>query len=71
MTTPHQAMHEHQESTYQLLVDSEEKPRTAIEDIVYLLLAVAIAVTIWQFSHQPVNFADFGRAQAEQVVAES
>jgi len=71
MTTPNQAMHEHQESTYQLLVDSEEKPRTAIEDIVYLLLAVAIAVTIWQFGHQPVNFADFGRAPAEQVVAES
>ena len=71
MTTPNQAMHVHQESTYQLLVDSEEKPRTAIEDIVYLLLAVAVAVTIWQFSHQPVNFADFGRVPAEQVAAKS
>lgn len=68
MTTPNQAMPAHQESTYQLLVDSEERPRTAIEDIVYLLLAVAIAVTIWQFSHQPVDFAGLRAPQTEMVM---
>lgn len=68
MTTPNQAIPVHHESTYQLLVDSEEKPRTAIEDIVYLLLALAIAVTIWQFSHQPVTFADYGAPQSEMIM---
>jgi hypothetical protein len=68
MTTPNQAIPVHHESTYQLLVESEEKPRTAIEDIVYLLLALAIAVTIWQFGHQPVTFADYGAPQSEMIM---
>ena len=64
-----QANQTHQESTYQLLVESEEKQRGVLEDIVYLLLVVATAVTIWQFGHQPVTFADLGDAHAQKVSA--
>lgn len=62
MTTSNQADHIHQESTYKLLVDSEDKEHGLIEDIVYLLLVIATAVTVWQFSHQPVTFADITTA---------
>jgi hypothetical protein len=57
----------HQESTYQMLVNAEEKERNLIEDIVYLLLVIATAVTIFQFSREPVKFADLGAAQAERI----
>ncbi|MGH8094334.1 MAG: hypothetical protein ACREIF_12820 [Chthoniobacterales bacterium] len=69
MTTPIQARPVHQESTYQLLVRSEEKERGLIEGIVYLLLIIATTVSIWQFSHQPVTFAEIGDAHAQKVAA--
>ncbi len=59
----------HQKSTYQMLVESEEKERTVIEDIVYLLLVIATTTTIWQFSQQPVTFVDLGASHAQKVVA--
>ena len=69
MTTATQAKAVHHESTYQMLVESEEKERSVIEDIVYLLLILATTVTIWQFSHQPVTFAEIGEAHADKVAA--
>jgi len=56
-----------EESTYQLLIQSEEKKRGLIEAIVYLLLVVATTTTIWQFSHEPVTFAQFGSSTREPV----
>ncbi len=67
MTTPNQAKPVHLESTYQLLVESEEKERGLIESAVYLLLVVATTLTIWQFGRQPVTFADLGAAHAQKV----
>ncbi len=67
MTTPIQDKPVHEESTYQLLVRSEEKERGLFEGIVYLLLVVATTVSIWQFTHQPVNFANIGDAHAQSV----
>jgi hypothetical protein len=67
MTNPNQATPIHEESTYQMLVDAEEKKRGLIEGIVYLLLLAATAATIWQFSHQPVTFAEIGALHAEKV----
>ncbi len=64
-----QANQTHEESTYQLLVESEDKERGVLEDLVYFLLVVATAVTIWQFGHQPVTFADLGDAHAQKVSA--
>jgi hypothetical protein len=67
MTTATKATAIHQESTYQMLVQSEEKGRSVIEDFVYLLLVLATSVTIWQFSQEPVAFANVGNAQAEKM----
>jgi hypothetical protein len=53
---------QHLPSTYQLLVQSEEKKRGAVEGVVYLLLVVATSLSIWQFSCQPVTFTDLGAA---------
>ena len=69
MTMPSQTQPVHQQNTYQLLVASEEKERGFIEDIVYLLLVLATYVSIWQFSHQPVAFADIGAGAARNVPA--
>jgi hypothetical protein len=67
MTNPSQPVHH--ETTYQMLIESEEKERGLIEDIVYLLLVIATVATIWQFSHQPVTFADVGVMHAQKVAA--
>jgi hypothetical protein len=66
MTTT-QAKAIHHESTYQMLVEAEEKDRSAVEDFVYLLLILATAVTIWQFGRQPVTFANIGDAHADKI----
>ena len=57
------------QSTYQLLVQSEEKERNYFESLAYLLLIVATAVSIWQFSRQPVTFTSIGEAASQKVVA--
>ena len=64
-----QANQTHQESTYQLLVESEDKEHGVMEDLVYLLLIIATSVTIWQFGHQPVTFADLGDANVQKIAA--
>jgi hypothetical protein len=46
-TTPH-------ESTYALLMRSEEKPRTLLEMIVYGLFILSAVAAIWQFAQQPI-----------------
>jgi hypothetical protein len=50
-----------------MLVASEEKERTLIEDFVYLLLVIATAVTIFQFGREPVRFADLGQPPVQKV----
>ena len=59
----------HEENTYQLLIRSEEKERGLLEAIVYLLLAIATSTAIWQFSQQPVTFADLGSGTQATVIA--
>jgi hypothetical protein len=65
--TPNQANHTHQESTYQLLVESEEKERGVMEDLVYLLLIIATSVTIWQFGREPVKLAERDAVRSEHL----
>ncbi len=50
----------HQATSYQLLIASEEKGRTALESAVYFLLLVATSLSIWQVSQQPVTLPRFG-----------
>jgi hypothetical protein len=40
------------ESTYALLVRSEEKGRTALGTVVYTLLFLSVVLSIWQFAQQ-------------------
>jgi hypothetical protein len=51
-TQPNNEIHE---STYALLVRSEEKERGVIETIVNGLLILSVVATIWQFVQQPIN----------------
>jgi hypothetical protein len=48
------------ESTYALLVRSEEKSRNAFEVLIYPLLMAGPLIAIWQFAQQPVNIPAVG-----------
>ena len=50
-----QAQNEREESTYALLIRSEEKSRNLIEIIIYPLLVIGVLLAIWQFAVQPVT----------------
>ena len=43
------------ESTYALLIRSEEKRRNGFEVVVHLLLILCPLIAIWQFAQQPVS----------------
>ncbi len=43
------------ESTYALLVRSEEKERSLLETIAYGLFILSAVAAIWQFAQQPIN----------------
>lgn len=49
-----------QESTYTLLVRSEEKKDSLFETIVYSLLILSSVAAIWQFAVQPVRVPSGG-----------
>ena len=42
------------ESTYALLVRSEEKSRSLLETVVYAIFILSAVFSIWQFAHQPM-----------------
>jgi cytoskeletal protein RodZ len=42
------------ESTYAMLVRSEEKERTFLETLLYVLVVLSVIAAIWQFAHQPI-----------------
>jgi hypothetical protein len=42
------------ESTYALLVRSEDKNQSRLETLVYVLLLLSAMFSIWQFAHQSV-----------------
>ena len=69
MTNPTQATPIHEENTYQLLVESEEKGRGVLETFVYLLLVLATIATIWQFGREPFRIAEIGVNYAEKIAA--
>jgi hypothetical protein len=43
------------ESTYALLVQSEEKERNLSETVIYMLLILGAVFSVWQVAQQPVN----------------
>ena len=51
---------QHKESTYALLIRSEEKSRNVIEMAIYPILILGAVTAIWQFAQQPVNIPAAG-----------
>ncbi|MGH7982889.1 MAG: hypothetical protein ACREFF_07045 [Candidatus Udaeobacter sp.] len=43
------------ESTYALLMRSEEKSRNLLEMLIYPLLIIGATIAIWQFAFQPMD----------------
>jgi hypothetical protein len=60
-------MNNHQESTYALLVRSEERTRNRLETVLYSTWILSVVVAIWQFAHQPVNIPASGIEPAVAV----
>ena len=56
------------ESTYALLIRSEEKNRNVIEMAIYPILILGAVIAIWQFAQQPVNIPAAGLKGAGCVV---
>ena len=52
----------HEESTYALLVRSEEKGRTLLETFLYSLCILSAVAAIWQFAQQKVEISAPGIA---------
>jgi hypothetical protein len=57
------------ESTYALLVRSEEKGRGVLETALYALCILSVVTSIWQFAQQPVNVPAAGFQPSADVAA--
>ena len=59
----------HNESTYALLVRSEEKERNLFEAAIYALLIFCAVFSVWQVAHQPITVpARIGVASTDVAV---
>jgi hypothetical protein len=56
------------ESTYALLIRSEEKSRNVIEMAICPILILGAVIAIWQFAQQPVSIPSTGLKGADCVV---
>ena len=61
-------MNNPKESTYALLVRSEEKSRGVLEIILYALFIFSALIPLWQFAQQPVKIRAAG-IQLERCIA--
>ena len=59
------------ESTYALIVRSEETERSASESAVYLLVMLSVLFSIWQAAHQPVMLPTSGIIHTSAMVQEA
>jgi len=58
--TTDQVEDQRKESTYALLIRSEEKSRNVIEMAICPILILGAVIAIWQFARQPVNIPAAG-----------
>ena len=56
------------ESTYALLVQSEDKERNLGETAIYMLLILGTVFSVWQVAQQPVNLPVNGVIQTAPIV---
>jgi hypothetical protein len=59
------------ESSYALLIRSEENSRNVFETAIYSLLILGPLIAIWQFAQQPVNIPAAGLKGARCVVCDA
>jgi hypothetical protein len=52
---PTQTNDEIHESTYALLMRSENENRSLLEIVAYAIVILSAVAAIWQFAHQPIN----------------
>ena len=57
------------ESTYALLVRSEEKSRGMLEVVLYDLFILSAVVSIWQFVREPITLPAAGLTSATTNIA--
>ena len=62
-------MKSHEESTYALLVRSEERSRGILETVLYAFFILSAIVSIWQFAQQPVLISAHGLTSHATVTA--
>jgi hypothetical protein len=55
LAKPDTSMETKFESTYALIVRSEEKSRTILETVVYVAFILSAVFSIWQFAQHPVT----------------
>jgi hypothetical protein len=60
LPTTDQLKDQHEESTYALLIRSEEKSRNVLEVAIYPLLILGPLIAMWQFAQQPINIPPAG-----------
>ncbi len=53
-------MNNHQESTYALLVRSEERGRSVLETIAYVAFILSVVLAVWEFAQHPVQIPASG-----------
>ena len=68
--TTDQSENQH-ESTYALLIRSEEKSRNVIEMAIYPILILGAVIAIWQFVLQTVDLPSIGTKAALRVTSTS
>src|ERR1700732_79968 len=59
------------ESTYALLIRSEDISRSVFEVVIYPLLILGPLIAIWQFAQQPVNIPAAGLTGAGCIACEN
>jgi hypothetical protein len=58
------------ESTYALLMRSEEKSRNLLEMVIYPLLIIGAMTAIWQFVLEPVDLPSTDAKEAVRITSE-
>jgi len=58
------------ESTYALLMRSEEKSRNLLEMVIYPLLIIGVVIAIWQFVLQAVELPSIDTKAARRITSE-
>ena len=59
------------ESTYTLLVRSEENDRGALENVAYFVLILSVVFSLWQAASQPVTIPAGGLTHTRSITQQA